>query len=86
MTKKGIVTLTEYSRFRGHFGSVALAQPVDFVTGCRRQIGCLTSKNCQRDNAAMRLDPTFAAGALPIPCGVTAAPSSRAAAFESTIN
>jgi hypothetical protein len=34
----------------------------------------------------MRLDPTFAAGALPIPCGATAAPSSRAAAFESTIN
>ena len=26
----------------------ALAQPVDFVMGCRRQIGCLTSKNCQR--------------------------------------
>ena len=29
----------------------ALAQPVDFVTACRRQIGCLTSTNCQRDNA-----------------------------------
>ncbi len=29
----------------------ALAQPVDFVTACRRQIGCLTCKNCQRDNA-----------------------------------
>jgi hypothetical protein len=29
-----------------------LAQPVDFVTARRWQIGCLTSKNCQRDNAA----------------------------------
>jgi hypothetical protein len=29
-----------------------LAQPLEFVTACRRQIGCLTSKNCQRDNAA----------------------------------
>jgi hypothetical protein len=58
-----------------------------FFPSSSRQIGIPAFDRISRISLrATRLDPIFPAADLPIPRGLTATPSSRPAAFESTIN